>query len=174
MPALKKTTASVAAAAAVIAGLTVGGGSPAGAAPDQTAGVRLTIHEPREDDGFYEVRVSGVFPMSQADAQRHVADLGNGGVKYDLVHDDAGADDTVKASTDVRGASRPGNKPGRYLYAASDGLRFAYTYSVPGDLLDEDESLTDGADEIYVRAWFVDRDNHYQWGTTSDVVVRDF
>lgn len=174
MLALKKTAASIAAAAAVTAGLTVGVVSPAGAAPDPTAGMRLTIHEPREDDGYYEVRVSGVFPMSQAEAQRQVADLGNGGIKYDLVHDDPGTGDTVKASVDLRGASRPGNKPGRYLYAASDGLRFAYTYSVPGELLDEDESLTAGTDEIYVRAWFVDSDNDYRWGSASDVVVRDF
>jgi hypothetical protein len=172
--ALEKTVTRVAAVAAVTAGLAVGVASPAAAAPDQTPGMTLTIHKPSNYNGYYKAYISGVFPMSQADAQWHVANLGNGGVWYDLFGDDPGVGDDNRQGFMSRGASRPAEKPDRYLYAAPDGLRYFRSFLVGDHTLDEDDSWTDDTDEIYARAWFVDRNNQYWWPSTSNVVVRNF
>ncbi len=172
--ALEKTVTRVAAVAAVTAGLAVGVASPAAAAPDQTPGMTLTIHKPSNYNGYYKAYISGVFPMSQADAQWHVANVGNGGVWYDLFGDDPGVGDDRRMSWIDRGASLPAEKPDRYLYAAPDGLRYFRSFLVGDHTLDEDDSWTDDTDEIYARAWFVDRNNQYWWPSTSNVVVRNF
>ncbi len=163
-----------AAVAAVVVGLGAGVATPASAAPDQTPGMTLTIHKPSNYNGYYKVYVSGVFPMSQADAQWHVANLGNGGVEYDLFGDDPGVSDDMRVVQVIRGASVPGQRTDRYLYAASDGLRFFRSFMVNAYDLNEDDSWTDRTDEIYIRAWFVDRNGAYWWGSTSNVVVRNF
>ena len=86
--------------------------------------------------------------MSRADAQWHVANLGDGGV--------------------------PGRLTDRYLDAAPGGLRYSRAVMVDVWDLDEDDSWTDRTDEIHARAWSVDRNGDYWWGSTSNVVVRNF
>jgi hypothetical protein len=164
----------IAAVAALTVGLSAGVATPASAAPDQTAGMNLTIHKPSPYTGYYKVYISGVFPMSQAEAQSQVANLGNGGVEYDIFGDDEGVGDSMLVHWVSRGASRPAEKPDRYLYAAPDGLRFFHSYMSRATYLNEDSGWFDDTDEIYVRAWFVDRTNTYRWGSTSNVVVRKF
>jgi hypothetical protein len=163
-----------AAVAAVTVGLAAGVAAPASAAPAPTAGMNLTIHKLANFTGYYKMYISGVFPMSQAEARRHVAELGNGGVEYDVFGDDSGVGDSMILSWVDRGASLPGEKPSRYLYAAPDGLRFFYSSTTRGRYLDEDDSWSDRTDEIYARAWFVDRTNTYRWGSTSNVVTGNF
>ncbi len=164
----------VTAVAAVTVALGVGVATPASAAPAQTAGMTLTIHKPSNFNGSYKVYVSGVFPMSQAEAQRHIADLGNGGVEYDFFADDEGVGDSMFTHGVVRGASLPAAKPDRYLYAGPDGLRFFYSLMLDSRSLNEDNGWFDKTDEIYVRAWFVDRNNYPWWGSTSNVVIGTF
>jgi hypothetical protein len=80
-------------------------------------------HKPGPFNGYYRTYISGVIPMSQAEAQNQIANLGNGGVEYDLFADDPGVGDDDIMMYIARGASLPGQKPNRYLYAAPDGLR---------------------------------------------------
>ncbi len=177
MPAPKKTTSrtgQVAAVAAVTIGLAGALAAPAAAAPEPSSAPTLTIHEPSDPAGHYEVQVSGVFAMSQADAQHHVARLGDGGVRYEIVHDDHGAGDIVESSWVDRGTSRPGEEPGRSFHATPEGLRFTTSVLVERDALDEDDRWTDRTDEVYVRVSFVDRDGEHWWESASDVVVEEF
>jgi hypothetical protein len=163
-----------AAVAAVTVGLSAGVAAPASAAPDPTPGTALSIHGPTDSSGHHEVQVSGVFAMSQADAQHHVARLGDGGVRYEIVHDDHGAGDIVESSWVDRGTSRPGEEPGRSFHATPEGLRFTTSVLVERDALDEDDRWADRTDEVYVRVSFVDRDGDHWWESASDVVVDEF
>ncbi len=160
----------VAAVAAVAVGLTTAVATPTRAALEPT----LTVRAPTGHVDHYEVRVSGVFPMSRADAQQHLARLGDGGVAYALVHDDHGADDIVQLRQVDRGAGRPVAGSGRSLYAAADGLHYSWSTVVHRDQLDEDDRWGDRTDEVYVRATFVDGDGRHWMGSTSNVVVDDF
>jgi hypothetical protein len=177
VPAPRRSTSRLgraAAVAAVVVGLGAGVATPASAAPDQTPGMTLTIHKPSNFAGEYKVYISGVFPMSQADAQWHAANLGNGGVEYDVFSDDPGVGDTMETHWVERGVSLPGQRPGWYFYAASDGLRFFASTMISKYSLNEDSGWFDDTDEIYARAWFIDRNGAYWWGSTSNVVVRNF
>ena len=187
MSALKKIAARagrVAAVTAVTVGLAAGlATTPASAAPAQS-GATLTIYKPSPYSGYYKVYINGVFPMSQADAQGYINNLtgpwpGNpdmvwtGGMQYHLYGDDTGSNDAGVAYDFQPGASLPGAQPGRYLYAAPDGLRYHREFMVAGSSLNEDRSWYDEQDEIYADAVFLDGDMGAR-RAYSNVVVRYF
>lgn len=168
---------------ALTAGLTLGlATAPASAAP-AASGATLTIH--KVTNSSYKVYVSGVFKMSQADAQGYINNLGTGkraqdgmgpgGIYFHLYGDDSGSYDTIVHTTGFyAGASKPGEQPGRYLYATSEGIAYAAEFFVSASVLNEDtSSFGSQEDEIYADATFVDGDNGLR-RAFSNLVVRYF
>lgn len=107
--------------------------------------------------GYSKVAVSGVFAMSQADAQGFIYNIGNGGMEYRIMGFDFSGHD--RRFTYYGGPAMPGTHAGGWLYAGTEGIHFYREVVVSNSVLNEDTGWTDGpGDEIFVNARFVDGD----------------
>ncbi len=128
--------------------------APASAAPSPS-GAQLNVYRDPADPNFTRVTMSGLFPMSQADAQGYLNNINTGkqpgGMEYVIYGDDEGDRDPVRNSAWAPGTD---HIPGYYIGATSTGLAHSLVINLPNGYLNED----DGEDEIYIRATFVDAD----------------
>jgi hypothetical protein len=168
MKAISTTIAGAVIAAAAV-GLTAGL-TPASAAPAQSGG-ELYISPDPTNSANYRVFIKGVYPMSEYDAHGYINNIDNGETQgymvYDLFGDDGSRSDLVMPARQYKGA---GEDDFGHLRAESDGIHFYRVISLPKGQLNED---TDGRDELYARAIFVDSD----WGTRTahtNVVTGNF
>lgn len=168
--------------AAAVAVLTVGlaagvAVSPATAAPNQSgANLRVTAI----GSGQYKVEIWGVYPMSGYDAHGYINNLGTGrmmeltgqpgGMAYHIYGDDSGPNDGARWYTFYPGA---GTTLDGQLYATDSGIGYYRSFTVPSSTLNEDDSVFDRTDEIYVDANLIDGDmgSHRVY---SNVVVGRF
>jgi hypothetical protein len=141
---------------AVITAATIGmsaGLAPATAAPSQSPGSTLTIVDQNiTGPGKNRVIVYGVYPMQKPDAVGYLNNLtaGCGGMHYIVWGDDGGEQYLFDRNypgvhDDIDG----------FVKATDRGLEYLQQFEVPAPVLDEDK---DGADEVFVRARFVDGD----------------
>lgn len=154
MNARKKITSLLggAAVAAATLGMTAGL-APASAAPSQSPGSTLTIVDQNiTGPGKNRVIVYGVYPMEKPDAVGYLNNLsaGCGGMHYIVWGDDGGEQYLFDRNypgvhDDIDG----------FVRATDRGLEYLQQFEVPASVLDED---TDGGDEVFVRARFVDGD----------------
>jgi hypothetical protein len=128
--------------------------APATAAPTESGG-QLNVYRDPADPGTTRVTMSGLFPMSQADAQGFLNNIYTGkepgGMEYVIFGDDEGDRDPVQANFWATGTDRI---PGYSIGATSTGLAHTLVVNVPNGYLNDD----DGEDELYLRATFVDAD----------------
>lgn len=168
--------------AVVVALLTVGLGAgwaaaPATAAPNQSgANLRITI----VGSGQYKVEIWGVYPMSAYDAHGYINNLGTGrmmeltgqpgGMSYHIWGDDSGPNDGARWYNFYPGA---GSTVEGQLYATDSGIGYYRSFTVSSNTLNEDDSVFDRTDEIYVDANLIDGDmgSHRVY---SNVVVGRF
>jgi hypothetical protein len=168
--------------AAAVAMLTVGLGvglaiSPAAAAPNQSgANLRITP----AGSGQYRVEIWGVYPMSAYDAHGYINNLATGrmmeltgqpgGMAYHIWGDDSGSNDGARWYNFYPGA---GSTLDGQLYATDSGIGYYRSFTVPSSTLNEDDSVFDRTDEIYVDANLIDGDmgSHRAY---SNVVVGRF
>lgn len=141
-------------ATAITVGLSAGlAAAPASAASQPAAILKISYL------GYdqYRISVTGVFPMSRADAQGHLQNAGTaGGMRY-IVHGAEPADrgdDTLYISS-IRGPAA-GNTVSSALYDTPEGLRYSRSFVVDRSVLDEDGGPLDADDEVYVQAEFID------------------
>jgi hypothetical protein len=154
IPSLVGATVVAAAAVGLTAGL-----APASAAPAQS-GANLYIYPDPANSANYRVTIKGMYPMSEYDAHGYIININNGQTEGHMVYDIYGDDGRPDYITPARKYPGAGADTEGYLRAESDGIHFLREISLPKGELNED---TDGVDEIYTRALFVDSD----WGTRS-------
>lgn len=168
--------------AAAVAVLAIGLGAgltatPAAAAPNQSgASLRITA----AGSGQYKVEIWGLYPMSAYDAHGYVNNLGTGrmmeltgqpgGMSYHIWGDDSGSNDSARWYNYYPGA---GSTVDGQLYATDWGIGYYRSFTVPSGILNEDDSVFDRTDEIYVDANLIDGDmgSHRVY---SNVVVGRF
>lgn len=167
-----------AAVAMLILGLGIGlAATPSTAAPNQSgADLRITSVGP----GQYKVEIWGVYPMSAYDAHGYINNLGTGrmmelsgqpgGMAYHIYGDDSGSNDSARWYNFYPGA---GTTLDGQLYATDSGIGYYRAFTVPSSTLNEDDSVFDRTDEIYVDANLIDGDmgSHRVY---SNVVVGRF
>lgn len=144
--------------------------APAAAAPAPSPGAHLSIvARDIVNPAYSRVMVDGVFPMQEADAVgflTHLRDNGQvcGTMHYVILGDDGNEqylfDSNYRSTDDIEG----------YLKASPRGLEYRREIVVPRATLNEDK---DGADEIFVRAQFLDADCGSRIQTTH-VATGDF
>ncbi len=154
MDARKKITSLMGGAGVAAATLAMTAGlAPASAAPSQSPGSTLTIVDQNiTGPGKNRVIVYGVYPMEKPDAVGYLNNLsaGCGGMHYIVWGDDGGEQYLIDRNypgvhDDIDG----------FVRATDRGLEYLQQFEVPASVLDED---TDGGDEVFVRARFVDGD----------------
>jgi hypothetical protein len=169
MPAFKPiaTLIGAAAAAAAAVGLAVGP-APASAAPAQS-GAYLAIIQDHAHQNNYRLAVQGIIRMQQSDAVGFINNINigqcQGGMFYYVYGDDGDPQHIVTkhfpgALEDAEG----------YLRATSEGLVYRREIALRKNFLNED---SDGVDEIYVQANFLDSDCKARI-QTSQVVSNNF
>ena len=147
-----RTVLGGAAMDATIAGLTAGV-APASAAPSQSPGSTLSIVDQNiTGAGNNRVIVYGFYPMQKPDAVGYLNNLsaGCGGMHYIVWGDDGGEQYLFDRNypgvhDDIDG----------FIRATDRGLEYLQQFVVPASVLNED---SDGTDEVFVRARFVDGD----------------
>jgi len=137
---------------AAVMGMTAGL-APASAAPSQSPGSQLTIVDQNiTGAGFNRVIVQGVYPMQKPDAVGYLNNLtaGCGGMHYIVWGDDG--NEQYLFDRNYPGVH---NDIDGFVRASDRGLEYLQQFVVPASVLNED---TDGTDEVFVRARFVDGD----------------
>jgi len=132
--------------------------TPAVAAPAES-GARMFVYTDPADPKNTRVTIEGVYPMLQADAVGYLNNIYTGkqpgGMEYRVVADDNGEGDTGRVTRWIAGN---GSFDGYRLEATPEGIHHMFIFYVPTSLLNEDDSFTDGDDELYAKATFVDAD----------------
>ena len=166
----RKRISSLFGGAAITAGAAAmtAGPMPASAAPSQSPGSTLSIVDQNiTGAGKNRVIVYGVYPMQKPDAVGYLNNLsaGCGGMHY-IVWGDDGSEQYLfdrnypGVHDDIDG----------FIRATDRGLEYLQQFVVPASVLNED---TDGTDEVFVRARFVDGDCGSRIQNTN-VVKGDF
>ena len=164
---LSRVSAATAIAVGISAGLAAAPASaaPASAAPQPRAHLKIV------DIGYdqYRVSVTGVFPMSQADARAHLDDAGStGGVRYVLRGaEPADRGDEARYTSPVHGFAADDNASSA-LHRTAEGLGYFRSFVVDRSVLDEDSGSVDFDDELYAQVEFIDGDGSRQ--ADSDVL----
>jgi hypothetical protein len=161
------TKFGTAAMVATAAGLTLGL-APATAAPTQS-GANLWVFPDPANSANYRVTVKGMYPMSEYDAHGYINNISNDSTPGYILYIIAGDDGRTQIIENVR-YDGAGPRDGGYLRAEADGIHFLQEISVPRDYLNED---SDGADEVFVAARFVDVDQGVRTAYTN-VVTGEF
>jgi hypothetical protein len=147
-------TSRIFATTAIAVGLTAGLAAPASAATPPRAKIAITQVPGTEQ---FKVSIVGVYPMTQADAQGYLNNMGEGGMEFRIWgHDPNG--DLPRFSRRFYGLTANNTPTTAALHATADGLRYARTVVVNRGTLNEDDDWTDHVDEIYVIAKFIDGD----------------
>lgn len=168
---------AVVAATAITVGLAAGlAAAPAAAAPQISAASQPRASVRIVDVGYdqYRVSVTGVFPMSRADAQGHLSTLGaDGGTRFVLSSAEAPSrGDEIQHVVTSRGLAA-NSTVSSALDDTAEGLRYFRTFVVDRSVLDVDGGPVDLVDEIYVQAEFIDGDGGIRHAT-SDVLSARF
>jgi hypothetical protein len=143
-----------AAIAATAIGLTAGL-APASAAPAQSGAV-LAIVQDHAHQNNYRLAITGIIRMEQADAVGFLNNLNNGQCgKYGGMYYSIWADDGNVVQIHYAGFPGVQNDAGGYLKATSEGLVYRREITLRKNRLNED---TDGVDEIFAEANFLDSD----------------
>ncbi|WNG94818.1 hypothetical protein [Mycobacterium sp. ITM-2016-00318] len=156
-----------AAMVATVAGMTPGL-APASAAPAQSPESHLTIvDQDFTGAGQNRVIVQGVYPMEKPDAVGYLNNLsaGCGGMHYIVWGDDGG--EQYLSDRNYPGVREDVDG---FVRATDRGLEYLQQFVVPASVLNED---SDGTDEVFVRARFVDGDCGSRVQNTN-VVEGDF
>ena len=155
--------AVVAISVALTAGL-----APSSAAPQNSPGVIMGVHDDPGNSANYVVRVQGKFPMSEGDAYDRLNHLSaGGGIEYTIYADDPGENDSIITSPGFVGSPGP---TGGALIATPYGISFMREISVPRSKLNED----DGADELYTRVRLVQGNGVPDLRGNTNAVSGDF
>ncbi len=163
-------TGQVLAATAIAAGLAAGlAATPASAGPMPKSKLTITPVSSTQ----YRVSIVGVFPMTQADAQGYLNNMGSqGGMRFNIRGDDFN-EEGPRFSQRFYGLTANNSPTDAALHATPEGLRFARSLIVNRSVLNEDVGPIDFTDEIYVAAQFIDGDNGER-PSRSNVVSGNF
>jgi hypothetical protein len=154
--------------AAVLAGAVglTAGPAPASAAPAQSGATLFVIQDPVHPNN-YRLAIMGTYPMQQADAVGFLNNINNGkceGSMFYYLYGDDGDPQHIH-TLHFPGAHEDGEG---YLKATSEGLGYRREFALRKNFLNED---SDGQDEIYAQANFLDSDCNTRIQTTQ--VIRD-
>jgi hypothetical protein len=156
----KRTMNTVGRLTAIAVALGVGlalASTPATAAPT-ASGARLSIYTDPATPKTSRVTIDGLFPMSEADAVGFLNNIYTGaqpgGMEYRIFRDDNG-DESGGRTYWIAGN---GSFDGYHLMATREGIHHLFIINESNDFLNEDDSVLDDDDEIYVQATFVDAD----------------
>ncbi|MDN5930969.1 MAG: hypothetical protein L0I24_07895 [Pseudonocardia sp.] len=153
---------TLALAAGTVAPATAAAPTAASSSSAQSAAataMRANLHLTALGGNQYRLTVDGVIPMTKADAQGFLDNLGShGGMQFRIKGWDGFAGSHQLGTTYYSSPSLPGTHAGGWLYAGAEGIHFRREYQAPGSVLNEDRSWSNQDDEIYVNVRFVDGD----------------